>query len=129
MRTSNPNVASQLLLRHMTGNANLYQSTQHEGVYIAYVTDTHTNNPEVKKGTLRFSVPFINANAGWTPAPFPGLVDPPLGTECIVAFEGTFGNAPRVLAFTNWQSPVITVSATDPISEYSPTKGDLWIQP
>ena len=129
MRTSDPNIASQLLLRHMSGNANIYQATQHQGVYIGYVTDTHTNNDNVQKGTLKFAVPFINENAGWPAAPFPGLVDPPLGTECVVAFEGTFGNAPRVIAFTNWQSPVITVSATDPVSTYKPTKGDLWIQP
>ena len=116
MRTSDPNIASQLLLRHMSGNANIYQAT-------------HTNNDNVQKGTLKFAVPFINENAGWPAAPFPGLVDPPLGTECVVAFEGTFGNAPRVIAFTNWQSPVITVSATDPVSTYKPTKGDLWIQP
>ena len=128
MRTSDPNVIAQAIFGHASGGS-YYQATQHHGVYIGYVTDTHTNNPQIPKGTVAFSIPRINPNSSWTPSPYPGVVDPPLGTQCIVAFEGMFGDAPRVLAFTDWQAPVITVSATDPIATYTPTTGDLWIEP
>lgn len=127
MRTTDPALMLQGLLGHL--NNGLYQAAQHQGVYIGIVTDTHSNNPQVPQKTIRFTIPQFGAESGWVAAPFPGLVDPPLGTECVVAFEGTFGNAPRVLAFTNWQAPVVTVSDTDPSLTYTPTKGDLWIKP
>lgn len=127
MRTSDPNLMSQVIFGHMSGHNNIYQATQHQGIYLAYVVDTHTNNPEVQEGTVRFAIPYINANAGWTAAPFPGTSDPPLGTECVVGFEGTFGNAPRILTFTNWQpGQIITISDTAPTHN---NVGDLWIQP
>ena len=128
MRTTDPSLIAQAVFGAHSGGSK-YQAVQHQGVYVGEVVDTHTNNNQVPKGTLRFIIPSFNGNSGWVPAPFPGSVDPPIGAQCVVAFEGTFGNAPRVIAFTDWQSPRITVSETDPTLDYSPTTGDLWIQP
>ena len=128
MRTSDPTLLAQAIFGHAAGHS-MVQAAQHQGVYVGEVVDTHANNPQVPKGTLRFIIPSFNGNSGWVPAPFPGSADPPIGTQCVVAFEGTFGNAPRVVAFTDWQSPRITVSELDPVSDYTPTTGDLWIQP
>jgi hypothetical protein len=130
MRTSDPSVMTQVLFQHLTSSK--YQAAQHTGSYIGIITDTHTNNPQIPVGTVKFSVPQFGADSGWPPAPFPGTVDPPLGTQCVVTFEGQFGNSPRVVTFTSWQSPRIWYQTSDPrvtTNSYVPTVGDMWVSP
>jgi hypothetical protein len=118
---------SQMLFEDFTGNK--YAAPQHHGVYMAVVTDNHVTNPTLPQNTASIRIDAIGENAGWPPCPYVGSVNPPIGTKCVVSFEGMFGDAPRIIAFVGWQSPVITVSSFDPVSTYTPTTGDLWIQP
>ena len=118
---------TQMVLGHFSG-AKL-QANQHTGVYIAYVTDNWENNPALPAGTIRFKVPKMGEEGGWVESPYIGRGIPPIGSECVVAFEGVLGDMPRVIAFNDWQSsPLIFVEATAPYESYLAV-GYLWIQP
>ena len=126
MRNNDPTVMTQMILGHFSG-AKL-QSTQHTGVYLAYISDNWINNSTIPVGTLRFQVNKIDPNAGWVEAPYAGRGVPPVGTECVVAFEGVLGNMPRIVSFNGWQSsPLIFVQSATP-TEADLVPGDLWIE-
>lgn len=130
MRTNDPNVLAQFLFEDMTTSKP--RVPQHTGAYIAEVVDTNTNNSQVPAGTVKIVIPQLSGNAGYVPAPYPGVLDPPLGTKCVVVFEGNFSNAPRVLSFVGWQSPRVWVQSADPTTSnptYAPTQGDMWVTP
>ena len=131
MRTTDPQLMTQIMLGHQTGGK--YQAIQHVGSYLGYVVDNHTNNSDIQEGTLKFVIPHFNNTAGWPAAPFPGVVEPPIGTQCVITFEGPLGNQPRVTTFVDWQSPRVSVSSTDPTGTsyyhngYTPVEGDFWV--
>ena len=127
MRTTDPNVTTQSVLGFFTG-AKL-QANQHTGVYLAYVSDNWSNNHHIPHNTIRFQINRLDPNAGWLEAPYTGRGIPPIGTQCVVAFEGVASDSPRVLSLIGWQSsPMIFASATAPY-EKDLAVGDLWIQP
>ena len=107
------------------------QAAQHINVYIAYVTDNCETNPTLTKDQIKFRVPHLGNDVGFPPGTFDGRGLPPVGTECVVSFEGIFSNNPRVLAFNNWQAPPIMFYQTSEpdrnVQNVQP--GDLWIQP
>lgn len=127
MRTNDPNLLNHIMHRQNSGNKVL--SPQHTGAYIAYVTDTAATNSTLPVGSVKFRVPAINDSAGWPPASYDGRESPPIGTECVVVFEGVFGNMPRVVAFNNWQpAPIMFYSSTTPDTTGDNVQpGDLWI--
>ena len=94
MRTNDPQLASMAFFGTTAGS--IYAGQQHTGVYLAIVSDTHSNNSQIPQGTVAFTIPHLGNFKGWTPAPYPGRHDPPIGTECVVAFEGQMSDAPRV---------------------------------
>ena len=131
MRSNDPQLMAQVMLNEQTGGK--YQTQQHVGSYVAYVVDNHTNNPQIPLGTAKFSIQQFGADNAFPPAPFPGIFDPPIGTQCVVTFEGPFGNQPRIVSFTEWQSNMVTIGTTDPRGTtyypqgYAPSVGDFWI--
>jgi hypothetical protein len=127
MRTNDPNILNHFIHKQMGGNK--AQSVQHQGVYVAYVTDTAATNPTLPVGSLNFRVPSLGGNAGWPSASYEGREAPPVGTECVIAFEGVFGDKPRVIAFNNWQpSPIMFYSSSAPNTTGDNVQpGDLWI--
>lgn len=130
MRTNDPHLMAQVLFERQTGNK--FKAQQHTGTYLAYVTDTHTNNDQVPFGTVKFSIPQFG-DSGFPAAPFAGFIDPPIGTQCVISFEGPLGNQPRIVSFTDWQSNMVTISNVDPrgttyySENYTPSTGDFWI--
>jgi len=102
------------------------QVTQYSGVYLGKITETHSTNHALPLNTAKFSLDQFPNATGWSPAALPGTDEPPVGTECVVAFEGTSGGNPRILALVGWHFPRAYYGPPSVL----PTQleyGDLWV--
>lgn len=117
------------MTRFKTGHR--LQAPQHIGVYIAYVTENAITNPTLNKNQIKVRIPYFGNERGWAAATYTGRGTPPIGAECVVTFEGSFTNNPRVVSFNDWQSgPVIFSQASEPsAADQDLQPGDLWINP
>ena len=104
---------------------------QHTGVYIGYVIDNELTNPSLNQGHIKFRIPYFGNDTGFPSAPYEARGVPPIGTECVIAFEGVASDKPRVVCFNQWQSaPIMFYQSQNPDATGQDLQpGDLWIEP